>query len=454
MERKVAEFIRKRRLIGAGDRVLAAFSGGPDSTVLLRVLHSLAGELDFFLEALHIHHRLRPVEADQDEAFCRQEADRLGVPILVERLEAWHGQAGNLEERMRQERNAIYGRYLDRGFGRVALGHTLDDQAETVLMRLCRGAGLTGLGGMAPAGPGGLIRPLLAVSRQEVMQYLREKGLEYRLDSSNLSPEFLRNRVRSRLMPVLADTFHPRAARVIARSASVVREEAAALRWLLRQWLEAAVTREPGVLTLPAARLLDQPGFLRPSLVREALREARGDLRGLARGHISAILALAARSRSGSRLRLPGGFEVRLDFGRLRFGPPVAPLPPFRHAVTAPARITIPETGEHYRVERGIGPGAISAQSRSFFAPCGVVIFRNFRPGDRIACAGGHKKLKKLFQERQIPVFLRSRLTLVTGGEGQILWIPSISWSLCYNNSCMADSAGAITVERLENDCT
>jgi len=450
---KVGEYIRRRRLIRPGERVLAAFSGGPDSVALLHILHELATEMNFRLEALHVNHHARPVESDLDESFCRAAAARLGRPIRVEHLDMDRS-PGNLEERWRLERQAVYRRCLAEEFDRVALGHTRDDQAETVLMRLCRGAGRDGLGGMSPAGPGRLIRPLLAVNRAEIMQFLGQHRLEYRSDLSNQSPEFLRNRIRHRVVPVLQEPFHPQVARVIARSGAVLREEAAALHLLLRRWLDGAATREPDALSLPAGLLLEQPAFLRPSLVREALREVRGHLRGLSRQHVLAVLSLAARSRSGSRLTVPGGLEVRLDFGRLRIGPPLPAAAPFCYRVVAPARITIPETGERFRVDRPAALENVPGERFEFPFHRGEVVFRNTRPGDRIACGGGHKKLKKLFQERRVPAYARSRATLVADGGGQILWIPKISWSLCYNNSCQADGAETITVVRLDHDCT
>jgi len=179
--------------VASGDRILVALSGGADSVALLHALARLDG---YRLTAAHFNHGLRGPESDRDEQFVRELCQRLKLDLIVERTDRLHGSA-NLEERARDLRHEFLNRAADHSDARsIAIAHHADDQAETVMMRLLRGAGAAGLAAMSPAGPGRIVRPMLALHRGQILVYLAAIGAPYVADSSNLSPAFLRNRIR------------------------------------------------------------------------------------------------------------------------------------------------------------------------------------------------------------------------------------------------------------------
>lgn len=209
-----------------GDRMVVAVSGGPDSTCLLHLLAELAKKYEWKLHIAHVNYRLRGEESDADEALVRKHADSLDIPITVFRLEL-SDSTSNLEARLRVVRYEFFESLRMRlGFDLLAVAHTEDDQAETVLLRLLRGAGLRGLGAMRPR-DGAVVRPLLFTPKSEVLRFLQENDLAFRIDRSNVDPRFTRNRVRHELLPLL-ETFNPNIRGTLARTALLLANDAEA----------------------------------------------------------------------------------------------------------------------------------------------------------------------------------------------------------------------------------
>lgn len=203
-----------------GEGLIIGVSGGPDSLCLLDVLAALAEKQAFQLHIAHVNYRLRGAASDLDEVLVRERAAAYDIPCTVFRPKKTV--KGNLEETLRDERYAFFERLRKKlGYGRVAVAHHEDDQAETVLLRLLRGAGLQGLAAMRSQS-GAIIRPLLSMSRQDILQYLEERGLPYREDESNGDRRFMRNRIRHELIPLLERDFQPNIRKVLARSAAVI----------------------------------------------------------------------------------------------------------------------------------------------------------------------------------------------------------------------------------------
>lgn len=305
-----------------GETLLLALSGGPDSVALLDALCLLARSRGFRLVAAHLDHGLRAGSSD-DAAFCAALCRGLAVPLRSGRADVRARaarQRGGLEQAARRERYAFLRRVAaEERAAAIAVAHTQDDQAETLLLRLLRGAGATGLGAMRSRARG-LLRPLLGVSRQLVIAHLRERGLDWREDPTNLDLAQRRNRVRHELLPYLEARFNPRVREALARSAGLLAEEAAHLRAEADRLLERIAHEEDGRLALRRAPLAEAPRALARVALRRALARS-GGLRRVAASHVETLLALLrSPEAAGRRLPLPGGREARLTREELLIG--------------------------------------------------------------------------------------------------------------------------------------
>jgi tRNA(Ile)-lysidine synthase len=308
-----------KRLITAGSSVLAAVSGGGDSVALLHLLHRFARSRDLRITVAHLDHGLRR-GSRADRRFVERLARDLGLPCVADRREvaALRRKSESPEEAARRVRRAFLFEAADRaGCERIATGHTLDDQAETVLMRLVRGAGATALTGMAASGPGPFVRPLLDLERAELRAYLRRRELAFRDDPSNRDLRFDRNRVRRLVLPVLTEVLNPRAARHLVQAAQRFREDAQHLDAEAATALRRQTRRDgSGGLAIDAARLIALPPPLGRRLARLALQEAGADPRRIGARHVETLIDLAG-GRSGRRAHLPGGISARREARRL-----------------------------------------------------------------------------------------------------------------------------------------
>jgi tRNA(Ile)-lysidine synthase len=321
-------------------RVVAGVSGGIDSVCMLQLLRDLAPEYSLELHVVHLDHMLRP-ESGADAAFVRQLAGRAGLPVTVghARVGAIAGRLGiGIEEAGRLARYRLLETVADRiGARRIAVGHHQDDQVETVLLNIVRGAGPGGLAGMRPR-RGRVVRPLLSVSREEIAAYCRAAGLEWRTDESNSSPEFLRNRIRHHLLPLLRKEFNPRIDQAILRLAEIAGEEHRWLgrhaRFLLRRLLAEAgderrgrsgrryrerswrwQPRERSGVRLSLHDFERLPLVLRRRLLREAVRQAGGSLRRLGYQNVEDCLDFLSRGTPGRAVQLPDGMRVSKTSG-------------------------------------------------------------------------------------------------------------------------------------------
>jgi tRNA(Ile)-lysidine synthase len=312
-----------------GRTVLVAASAGIDSTVLAHGVDALRGELAIELRLAHVHHGLRGAEADADEAFVRSLAAALGVPCLSRRVAPHRLREGRssrerptLQEAARRVRYEALAELAEAaGAERVATAHTLDDQAETVLLRLLRGSGPAGLGGIPERSPDGrIVRPLLAVPRAEIERFALARGLLWREDASNRDPAYARSRLRRDWLHGFADAFNPQWLRAIGDLAEAQRKES--------DWIEQLVTQEAsrrlsraGAEWLLACDGWDAlPAALARRLVRRVLHEV-GAGRDLSRLHLERVLAFVARAGTGKRLQLPGGVVLERERGGVRLQP-------------------------------------------------------------------------------------------------------------------------------------
>lgn len=423
--------IAKHSLVTAGDTVLVAFSGGPDSTALLHALTVLAPSLGIRVRAAHIHHGLRGAEADADAAAAAAFARSLGAPFLLRRVEATaYAQTHklSLETAAREVRyRALRAAAKRCGASRIATGHTRDDQAETVLLHLLRGSGPRGLAGIPPVRDE-LIRPLLAVSHAEVEDYCRTQNLPVCIDSSNASLVHLRNRIRRSLLPELRRV-QPDITSALARLAEVMREEDD----LISQLAEHAFHRlDHGggeAVAFKLAELLRLPLALQRRLVRLGVSGVKGDSLDLSFARVEAVLELACTGTVGATVALTTGLVAERGYEELRIGSlqvrrgariPERPLP-------LPGRVSVPEVGLAIsaRCSRSLKVSDDPMQARldADMLP-GPLLVRGWRAGDRLRPLGmrGMMKLQDFFVNAKVPRADRARVLIVTAG-GKIAWV-------------------------------
>jgi tRNA(Ile)-lysidine synthase len=448
---RVRSTIRRHRLAAPGVRVLAAVSGGSDSVALSLLLRALAarGEL-MFAGIAHFNHRLRQA-ADQEERFCEELAARLEVPFVSDREDVGaHARAErcSVESAARGLRHA----FLERARTRleadvVATGHTRDDQAETFLLRLIRGAGARGLSAMHPR-HGPVIRPLLDCRRAELRAYVEASGCSWCRDETNEDVSIPRNRVRAELLPFLEARFNSGIVDVLADAADVAREE-----WL---WLSASARDAwgescryaDGGWHLDASALERGPLGLARMVVWQALCSAAGG-RPVGFGHVRSILDLLNRP-DGTGIDVPGAHAQRIGqeivltsrpngSRKRQNGGAEVPSRPFSYALPIPGAARIAEAGveltarlsprwersDSRQADKTAGGGSSAAVQHVGTGPLKV---RSWRPGDRFRPLGmtGRKKLQDFFVDRKIPRESRPLIPLVVDELDRIVWVAGV----------------------------
>lgn len=406
MKRRVAELISRHNMFAPGMPVGVAVSGGADSVCLLHVLVELAPRWALKLWVLHLDHMLRGEESREDARFVGGLAARLGLPFELREVDVASA-ADNLEQAARRARRDFFLEAISAGrVQRVALGHTRDDQAETVLDRFLRGSGTAGLAGMRPVTRDGLVRPLLWATRAEVEDYLRSRGIAWREDSSNRDLRFRRNRIRHQLLPALAGEWNPSLAETLAGVARVAADEEEYWRGELDRLAGEVFTHSPPAVVIDGARLGALPRAVARRLIRRAIETVKGDLRSIDVRHVEAILGLVGRSGGHGRVQIPGVDAMR-SFQWLRLAPAGSPSrPEFAIAISAPGRYAVPD-GE-VKISGEIGE---------------TLELRNWRPGDayRPAGASRERKIKEMFQDARVPLWRRGSWPVLTAG-GRIVW--------------------------------
>ncbi len=389
---KLLGFIRRENMLAAGDRVVCGLSGGADSVAMTFALYLLKDKLGITLEAAHFNHHLRAEESQRDENFVKSFCDRYDIPLHLGGANVQPGEKG-LEAAAREARYAFF----DTLPGKTATAHTCDDNAETVLMHLVRGTGLKGLGGIAPV-RGRIIRPMLTVSREDVMAFLREYHLSFVEDSSNGSDEFLRNRLRHHIMPLLKQENPEFAANTCAMALRLRQDE---------QALEAMA----GEGSLSVAKLREMPPALRSRALSRFL-ESCGVKEPEAR-HIALAESLVFSENPSAWGYFPGNVTIRRSYDTLLRCE--AAKADFACFLTLPGQTLLPEAGLRVVAE----PAQVAENSPTRFTVpgCAEILVRSRRSGDSLTTRGGTKRLKKLFIDRKIPAHLRGSIPVVACGD-------------------------------------
>ena len=467
LEQSVLAHIREQRVIVPGDNVALAVSGGADSVALLRIFEAIRGELGITLGVAHFDHQLRGQESDQDAEFVAELAESHGLEFILDRGDV-AGEAKrngwNLEDAARRLRYAFFARLVAEGRAtRVAVAHSADDQAETVLGHVLRGTGPTGIAGIYPV-TGAVVRPLLEIRRRELRDYLAGMKQSWREDTTNQDDARLRSRIRGRLLPIIERDFSPRIVQHLCKLAQLSREERVFWDALVEERIRAVVTRKDSgkkriALEVSVRNLLHPFGeaaglggrnsaqawrALTERIVRRLYQELRGDQRELTSRDVEEVIRLAVKSTSGRSVELPGGIRVERRFGDLVFsagatgkamgkGEETNRLPvAYQYAVslgsTGSTVVCVPEIGIRFRLkkidwartQRDTKEDNPVLDANSLSAP---LILRNWRPGDAYTPHGRRRprKLKQMFLAARISSDAR-RHWPVLESAGRVIW--------------------------------
>lgn len=433
-QRRVLGTIKRFGMLAEGDSVLVAVSGGADSVALAHVLHSLAGCLKLSLQIVHVNHLTRGEDSESDARFVKDFAAGLGLPfhlVTVDVPRLAEEEKAGLEESGRQARYQAFLETAQRcGAGRIATGHTRDDQAETVLMRLLRGAGTAGLEAVLPLSGEGVIRPLLEMSRKEVEDYCRVARLSFREDSTNLDSVFLRNKIRLHLLPLLEREYNPALREVLAATALLCGEDERFLNEEARRLFGKAVSRSGETLKIEINSLENMPLALSSRVLREAIREIKGDLDGITRRHMQAVISLL-KGGSGRRFCLPGGLTAVREYSLLKLSRG------FSGDVSAPVSLELAIPGSTSLAPWGLvmeasildtPPATCQGEPDTAFldldAVCTPLIVRRRIDGDRFIPFGmsDFKKVKNYLIDEKVPRDEREKIPLLVDRE-KILWL-------------------------------
>jgi tRNA(Ile)-lysidine synthase len=436
LPQSVLVYIRQHQLLRAGDRVGVAVSGGADSVALLRILVALEHELGIVLSVIHLNHKLRASESDADEAFVRQLTLAHGLEFRSESADVQAHAARqklSLESAARQLRYGFFEKLLKGGsLDKAATGHTIDDQAETVLLKLARGAGTRGLAGIYPQlglkhqsvehspGSNQIVRPLLGVRRAELEAYLRDLPQNWREDSSNRDLRHTRNRIRHEILPNLEKQVNPAVRDALADFAEIARAEEEFWAGQMATLLPRVWKKNPAAGELDWDRMIDMSLALQRRLVRGA-----GESLGLHLEfrHVEEVLALPRGRARGS---LPQNWSASWHQGKIRFEPGSRQSEAYAYLLSVPGRVQVLEAG--IEIEAFLVAACEGGYNRmQLLAPSCVergLTIRNWRAGDRFwpAHTREPKKIKELLQDRHITGPEKRLWPVVTSGD-EVVWL-------------------------------
>lgn len=494
---KILRTIQAHHMFCAGDRVAVAVSGGPDSLALLHLLQRLAPKFSLRLQIAHFNHRLRGAESEGDEQFVREVAERLGLAFFRESAgvrDIAKSKRRNEEATARECRYRFFKQLLDsRRTDKVALGHTANDQAETFLMRLMRGAGTRGLAGIYPVMGGQFVRPLLDATRGEIEQFLRQENLVWREDASNADFERTRNRIRHKLLPELMKNYNPEIVRQLAHTAGQCRQDDAALTQMAaafsNQWSQLIQTphrqttsaESHDAVALPLDKVATLDPALRSRLLRLAFERVNGNLLRIEECHVSAVERLLDSGQSGDVIDLPQRLRVERVFEQVYFYRQPADRSDFASyecELSVPGEIVLPHHGLVWRSrllegtvwrlekrKRTTGKAEKDAQGlrgsvqaaldfskislRLGSSDSVTLKVRNLQPGDHYRPRGSRHPLKvaDLLSQRHIAVSSRKQWPLLVAGS-EVVWVRGCEES--QEVAATAESATILVIDEVQ----
>jgi tRNA(Ile)-lysidine synthase len=439
MIKKVLKTIEKFNLLEKGDRVAVALSGGPDSTALLAVLAQISEQLDFDIVVAHYNHGLRGAQSDDDEKYSQELATKLGLIFVSEKMNSTLRQKGvSPEDFYRQQRYQFLNKVTkDYKAQKIALGHNIQDQVETVLLNLLRGSGLDGLKGILPMREGKFIRPLIEVTRSEIIDFLSEARISYCQDSSNDSNIYLRNKIRSELIPYLKEKYNPKIVENLAQMSEILRQDDEFIRNSVAQTLQSKnIQNQPDGISLNIEYLKGLAPAIRSRLFKEILESLSPEKNGFSFSNIKDLDRLVQLAKSGKRISLPLGIEARREYEKLILTRDNADLKQvdYEYPVNIPGIINVKEINRTISIEK-IARDKMDLQSKNkvyldldkIQQP---IVLRNRTDGDRFQPLGmkGRQKIKSLFINQKIPRNTRNEVMLLVDKDS-VIWIENMHLS-------------------------
>ena len=440
MLQKVLQTIQTYRMLSPGDKVIVGLSGGADSVALLHLLKKSQDHLNIHLFAAHVNHGLRGEAAGGDAAFVQNLCKQWDIPVYFKEADvrALAQTMGQSEEEVGRQIRYDFFNWVktEVGGNKIATAHHKNDQAETILHNLIRGTGMQGLTGIQPVSGNLLIRPLIEVTKVEIMEYLELHQLFYREDATNQDSVYTRNRIRNQLIPSLEKDFNPDIVDSLTRMAGILREEEGFLTGYSEYIYHKDAQPFDGRITFDLYSFLTYHRTIQKRLVRMALNELRGNLHDVASIHVDAVLKLAEVGRTGSKTIIPGSdrgapeVQAEVSYGNLQLQKAGDPLPSaiLEHSLDLPGQLTLEVppmkiTAEKTNRNEGLAfsPECIYIDGDKIK---GKLIIRSRKNGDRFQPLGmqGTKKLKDFFIDRKVPAAQRDFIPLLVDEEN-IIWV-------------------------------
>lgn len=445
---KVKNTIEKYQMLALNDVVLVGVSGGPDSIALLHILNLLKEEYKLNLFVVHLNHMFRGEEAQREAQYVADLAKEWGLDyrILERDIPKLSKEKGlSPEEAGHKVRKEIFHQIgQEVGANKLALGHHVDDRAETVLLHLIQGTGLEGLAGMPPVN-GWLIRPLAQCYKGEIIDYCQVNDLRFCLDPSNKKPVYLRNKIRLKLLPYLKENFNPQMVESLVRLEDIVVEENRYLdNEVSRVFKNVLITQKEGNITLSINKLKQEHLAIQRRVIRKVYNLLRSAEQGLSFIHVEKTLDLSQANKGAKQLNLPQGIIVKVTYDRLEFVDSemlkiMQEIKPFNFCWNIPGTIQLPNniilnaSYSSFKPEIAQGFLEVSLDGDKITTPLTV---RRRKPGDRIQPLGmvGSKKLKDIFIDRKITKEERDNVPVVCLGK-EIIWLPGITINEAYKVS-------------------
>lgn len=434
---KVKDTIKKYDLINEGDNIILGLSGGPDSVCLLHILHRLKDELNIKIYAAHLNHKIRGIEAQKDAAYVARLCDELGIICFIRAIDVpKYCEENNvsLEEGARILRYNMFFEIKEKVHGdKIAIAHNLNDQAETVIMRIMRGTGLQGIKGIEYKRPDGIIRPILDISRNEIEEYCENNNLSPRIDHTNLEDIYTRNKIRLNLIPYMSENFNPNLIESISRMANLLRDDSEYIENESNKvFYNISEKLSENIISINIDKFLDTHKALRNRIIRKSINFILGNIKSIDQKHIEDVSNLAFESKIDIRLDLPRGLMVYKKRNQLIFTNEelIEESISYNYKLPKSGYIKIKELNSIIE-SKILNVDEFNMQQHEEYTKFfdadkvyGNLMIRNRKNGDKIKILGlgGNKKIKDLFIDLKIPKEDRDKVPILADEQG-IIWV-------------------------------